>query len=98
LGGYGASTAALEQLTAVLGVKRRDLRVYAVDAGDMNTRMNQAANRGEDDPPAPQESVPARLVLIEADGPSGRYRAAELAATHGRPAAGAHARLLPFAS
>ncbi|HEY4605648.1 MAG TPA: SDR family oxidoreductase, partial [Blastococcus sp.] len=33
-GGYGASKAALDQLTAVLGVEHPELRVYAVDPGD----------------------------------------------------------------
>ena len=84
-GGYGASKAALEQLTAVLGAERPDLAVYAVDPGDMNTRMNQDAHPGEDvsDLPEPQESVPGLLVLVEGDLPSGRYRAAQLAAVAG---------------
>jgi len=84
-GGYGASKAALEQLTAVLAAERPDLAVYAVDPGDMNTRMNQDAHPGEDvsDLPAPQESVPGLLVLVEGELPSGRYRAAELAAVAG---------------
>jgi len=81
-GGYGASKAALEHLTAVLAAERPDLRVYAVDPGDMNTRMNQEAHPGEDisDLPPPRDSVPGLLVLVEGDMPSGRYRAAELAA------------------
>jgi NAD(P)-dependent dehydrogenase (short-subunit alcohol dehydrogenase family) len=81
-GGYGASKAALEQLSAVLAAERPDLRVYAVDPGDMNTRMNQEANPGEDisDLPPPERSVPGLLVLVEGDLPSGRYRASELAA------------------
>jgi NAD(P)-dependent dehydrogenase (short-subunit alcohol dehydrogenase family) len=81
-GGYGASKAALEQLSAVLAAERPDLRVYAVDPGDMNTRMNQEANPGEDisDLPPPERSVPGVLVLVEGDLPSGRYRASELAA------------------
>lgn len=84
-GGYGASKAALQQLTAVLAVERPDLAVYAVDPGDMNTRMNQDANPGEDISclPAPQESVPGLLALVEGDLPSGRYRAAQLAAVAG---------------
>jgi NAD(P)-dependent dehydrogenase (short-subunit alcohol dehydrogenase family) len=81
-GGYGASKAALEQLSNVLGVERPDLRVYAVDPGDMNTRMHQEAFPGEDisDRPPPQDSVPGLLALVEGELPSGRYRAAELAA------------------
>ena len=79
-GGYGASKAALEQLTRVLAVERPELRVYAFDPGDMNTAMHQAAFPGEDisDRPPPEESVPALLELLEGDLPSGRYRAAEL--------------------
>lgn len=81
-GGYGASKAALEQLSAVLAAERPDLKVYAVDPGDMNTRMNQEANPGEDisDLPPPEQSVPGLLVLVQGNMPSGRYRASELAA------------------
>jgi NAD(P)-dependent dehydrogenase (short-subunit alcohol dehydrogenase family) len=84
-GGYGSSKAALEQLTAILGAERPDLRVYAVDPGDMRTRMHQEAFPGEDisDRPPPEDSVPGLLALIEGDLPSGRYRAAELAAKAG---------------
>ena len=60
-GGYGASKAALDQLTAVLAVEHPELRVYAVDPGDMATDMHQAAFPGEDisDRPAPETVVPA---------------------------------------
>jgi NAD(P)-dependent dehydrogenase (short-subunit alcohol dehydrogenase family) len=79
--GYGASKAALEQLTRVLAAERPDLRVYAVDPGDMRTRMHQEAFPGEDisDRPPPEESVPGLLELIEGHLPSGRYAARELA-------------------
>jgi NAD(P)-dependent dehydrogenase (short-subunit alcohol dehydrogenase family) len=79
-GGYGASKAALEQLTRILAAERPDLRVYAVDPGDMRTRMHQDAFPGEDisDRPPPEESVPGLLELIEGDLPSGRYAAREL--------------------
>jgi len=79
-GGYGSSKAALEQLSAILGAERPDLRVYAVDPGDMRTRMQQEAFPGEDisDRPPPEDSVPGLLALIDGDLPSGRYRAAEL--------------------
>jgi NAD(P)-dependent dehydrogenase (short-subunit alcohol dehydrogenase family) len=81
-GAYGASKAALEQLTSVIAVERPDLRVYAVDPGDMRTRMHQDAYPGEDisDRPPPEDSVPGLLALVEGDLPSGRYRAAQLAA------------------
>jgi len=84
-GGYGASKAALEQLSAVLAAEHPELRVYAVDPGDMNTRMHQDAFPGEDisDRPPPRDSVPGLLALIEGDLPSGRYRASELAAAVG---------------
>jgi NAD(P)-dependent dehydrogenase (short-subunit alcohol dehydrogenase family) len=79
-GGYGSSKAALEQLTAILGAERPDLRVYAVDPGDMRTRMHQEAFPGEDisDRPLPEESVPGLLELIGSDLPSGRYQGRSL--------------------
>ena len=79
-GGYGSSKAALEQLTAILAAERADLRVYAVDPGDMRTRMHQEAFPGEDisDRPPPEDSVPGLLELIRADLPSGRYQARAL--------------------
>ncbi len=79
-GGYGASKAALEQLSAVLAAEHPELRVYAVDPGDMRTRMHQDAFPGEDisDRPPPEESVPGLLALVEGDLPSGRYRAGDV--------------------
>src|SRR5215218_3779420 len=79
-GGYGASKAALDHLTAVLAAEHPDLRIYAVDPGDMATDMHQAAFPGEDvsDRPAPSTVVPGLLALIDGDLPSGRYRAADL--------------------
>jgi NAD(P)-dependent dehydrogenase (short-subunit alcohol dehydrogenase family) len=79
-GGYGSSKAALEQLTAILAAEHPALRIYAVDPGDMRTRMHQEAFPGEDisDRPAPEESVPGLLALIGGELPSGRYRAREL--------------------
>jgi NAD(P)-dependent dehydrogenase (short-subunit alcohol dehydrogenase family) len=79
-GGYGSSKAALDQLTRVLAAERPDLRIYAVDPGDMRTRMHQDAFQGEDisDRPPPEASVPGLLALIEGDLPSGRYLAREL--------------------
>jgi NAD(P)-dependent dehydrogenase (short-subunit alcohol dehydrogenase family) len=79
-GGYGASKAALDQLTAVLAVENPALRIYSVDPGDMATDMHQAAFPGEDisDRPAPETVVPSLLALIDGALPSGRYRAADL--------------------
>jgi NAD(P)-dependent dehydrogenase (short-subunit alcohol dehydrogenase family) len=80
-GGYGSSKAALEQLTAVLAAEHPALRIYAVDPGDMNTRMQQDAFPGEDvsDRPPPESAVPGLLALIEGDLASGRYGARDLA-------------------
>ena len=68
-GGYGSSKAALEQLSAILAAEHPSLRVYAVDPGDMRTRMHQEAFPGEDisDRPLPEESVPGLLALIEGE-------------------------------
>jgi NAD(P)-dependent dehydrogenase (short-subunit alcohol dehydrogenase family) len=79
-GGYGASKAALEQLSAVLAAENSSMRVYWVDPGDLRTDMHQAAYPGEDinDRPLPEVRVPAFIQLLEGDLPSGRYAAAEL--------------------
>jgi NAD(P)-dependent dehydrogenase (short-subunit alcohol dehydrogenase family) len=79
-GGYGSAKAALEQLTAILAAEHPELRVYAVDPGDMRTRMHQEAFPGEDisDRPSPEESVPGLLMLIEGSLPSGRYQARDV--------------------
>src|SRR4051794_7399189 len=88
-GGYGASKAALDQLSAVLAQEHPALRIYAVDPGDMNTDMHQAAFPGEDisDRPAPETVVPALLRLAEDDDPppSGRFRAADVAPVGAQP-------------
>jgi NAD(P)-dependent dehydrogenase (short-subunit alcohol dehydrogenase family) len=78
-GGYGASKAALEQLSHVLAAEQPGWRVYWVDPGDMQTSMHQAAFPGEDisDRPLPEASVPGLLALITSDLPSGRYRVAD---------------------
>jgi NAD(P)-dependent dehydrogenase (short-subunit alcohol dehydrogenase family) len=83
-GGYGSSKAALEQLSAVLGAEHPDLRIHAVDPGDMRTRLHQQAFPGEDisDRPEPEASVPGLLALIEGGPgalPSGRWRAHDVA-------------------
>ncbi len=80
-GGYGSSKAALDHLSAVLGVEETAVRVYAVDPGDMRTDMHQRAFPGEDisDRPLPDEVVPAVLHLLDVAPASGRYRAADWA-------------------
>jgi NAD(P)-dependent dehydrogenase (short-subunit alcohol dehydrogenase family) len=79
-GGYGSSKAALDQLSAVLAAEHPQLRIYAIDPGDMRTEMHQAAFPGEDisDRPPPEAVVPALLALIDGSLPSGRYLAHEL--------------------
>lgn len=84
-GGYGASKAALDHASAVLGVEEPDVRVYSFDPGDMRTAMHQRAFPGEDisDRPEPEAVVPAVLWLLAHRPPSGRYRADNLIATVG---------------
>ena len=79
-GGYGASKAALDHASAILAEEEPGLRVWAVDPGDMRTRMHQEAFPGEDisDRPLPETVVPAFRALLRDWPVSGRYRAAEL--------------------
>ncbi len=79
-GGYGASKAALEQLSHVLAAEEPGVRVYRLDPGDLRTAMHQAAFPGEDisDRALPEERAQALLRLAAGDLPSGRYTAAEL--------------------
>lgn len=76
-GAYGAAKAALDHASAVLAVEEPDVRVYAVDPGDMGTDMHRAAFPGEDisDRPAPEAVVPSLLRMLDARPASGRYRA-----------------------
>jgi NAD(P)-dependent dehydrogenase (short-subunit alcohol dehydrogenase family) len=85
-GGYGASKAALEQLSRVLAAEEPELGVYWVDPGDMRTQMHQDAFPGEDisDRPTPDSRAPGLVRLIGARPPSGRYRVTDwLQATDG---------------
>lgn len=77
-GGYGASKAALDHVTAVLAVENPALRFYAVDPGDMDTAMHRAADPSATGLPAPESVVPALLRLVDETLPGGRYRAADL--------------------
>jgi NAD(P)-dependent dehydrogenase (short-subunit alcohol dehydrogenase family) len=92
-GPYGAAKAALDHLTATLAAEQQaeleagphstdDIRFYAVDPGDMNTAMQQAAFPGEDvsDRRSPTDVVPALIDLMTHRPPSGRYRAGDGAA------------------
>jgi NAD(P)-dependent dehydrogenase (short-subunit alcohol dehydrogenase family) len=77
-GGYGASKAALDHLSRILAAEQPELRVYAVDPGDMRTRMHQDAFPGEDisDRPEPDQAAATIVAFLAADRPSGRYVAA----------------------
>jgi NAD(P)-dependent dehydrogenase (short-subunit alcohol dehydrogenase family) len=68
-GGYGAAKAAQDQLAKVLAVEEPELRVWAVDPGDMRTDMHQAAFPGEDisDRPTPDATLPFWAWLFGAD-------------------------------
>lgn len=77
---YGASKAALDHVTLTFGTET-GLTAYAVDPGDMRTRMHQDAFPGEDisDRPLPETVVPRLLALLEQRPASGRYRAEDVA-------------------
>jgi NAD(P)-dependent dehydrogenase (short-subunit alcohol dehydrogenase family) len=79
-GGYGASKAALDHASAILAEEEPNLRVWAVDPGDMRTRMHQEAFPGEDisDRPLPETVIPAFRRLLREWPASGRYRAVDL--------------------
>jgi NAD(P)-dependent dehydrogenase (short-subunit alcohol dehydrogenase family) len=81
-GGYGSSKAALDHIAAVLAAEHPEFGVYAIDPGDMNTRMHQEAFPGEDisDRPPPEASVPGLVEILTGGRPSGRYQARALPA------------------
>jgi NAD(P)-dependent dehydrogenase (short-subunit alcohol dehydrogenase family) len=89
-GGYGSSKAALDQIAAVLAAEHPEFGVYAVDPGDMNTRMHQEAFPGEDisDRPPPESSVPGLREMLTGRLPSGRYQARALPPSAGPEPAG----------
>jgi len=82
-GGYGSAKAAVDQIVRVLAVEEAALRVWAVDPGDLRTRMHQEAFPGEDisDRPLPETVVPAFLRLLADRPASGRIRLIDLAVT-----------------
>lgn len=82
-GGYGASKAAVDHWTRILAAENPGWNIYAVDPGDMQTDMHQAAFPEEDIShlPRPEEvAVPGILQLINHREKSGRYEASTLAA------------------
>jgi NAD(P)-dependent dehydrogenase (short-subunit alcohol dehydrogenase family) len=82
-GGYGSSKAALDHQTLTWAAEEPDFIWYSLDPGDMRTAMHQAAYLGEDisDLPEPETVAPIVVALIGSGLESGRYRAADLAAT-----------------
>jgi len=82
-GGYGSSKAALNHQTLTWAAEEPDFTWYSLDPGDMRTAMHQAAYPGEDisDRAEPETVAPVVVALIGSGLPSGRYRAADLAAT-----------------
>lgn len=87
-GGYGASKAALEQLSRVLAAELdgSGVRVYAIDPGDMNTQMHREAEPGVDlsDLPGPEIAAPAIVQLVRFEtAPFGRFEAQKLLAVAG---------------
>ncbi|MBL3807421.1 SDR family NAD(P)-dependent oxidoreductase [Streptomyces diastaticus] len=88
-GGYGASKAALDHWSAVLGVEEPGLRVWAVDPGDLRTELYRTAVPDDPDEaarPEPESVVPAFLRLLDERPASGRYTASAL--LEAAPAAG----------
>ncbi|MEV0125498.1 SDR family oxidoreductase [Streptomyces sp. NPDC050703] len=81
-GGYGASKAALDQLSAVLAVEEPGVRVWAVDPGDLRTDLYRAAVPLDDASgrPLPRSVVPAFLRLVAERPAGGRLAASALLA------------------
>jgi len=87
-GGYGASKAALEQMSRVLAeeVAAGGVRVYVVDPGDMNTEMHRLVEPGVDlsGLPGPEAAAPAFVRLVEEETAAfGRFKAQEMGAAVG---------------
>lgn len=81
-GGYGATKAALEQVSHVLAAEEPEVAVWWVDPGEIRTEMLADAI-GVEALEAPEpDGVAARLAdLVERRPASGRYRAAQLEVT-----------------
>jgi NAD(P)-dependent dehydrogenase (short-subunit alcohol dehydrogenase family) len=78
-GGYGATKAALDQISNVLAAEEPAVSVWWVDPGEMRTEMLAAAGEDASAAPRPEDAaVPALLKLIGERPPSGRYTVAGL--------------------
>ncbi|MFI0354427.1 SDR family NAD(P)-dependent oxidoreductase [Actinomadura sp. 9N407] len=78
-GGYGATKAALEQLSNVLAAEEPAISVWWVDPGEMRTEMLRDAGEDAGAAPPPEEAAAALYRLITDPLPSGRHRAGDLA-------------------
>lgn len=81
-GPYGATKAALDQLSNVLAAEEPEIAVWAVDPGEMHTRMLTEAV-GEADAwqaPPPERSAEAIARIVAARPESGRIEARSFAA------------------
>lgn len=78
-GVYGSSKAALDQLSNVLAAEEPDVRVWAVDPGEMNTAMLAAAVGAEEAAEAspPEQAAAAIVRIVETRPESGRLEAAD---------------------
>jgi NAD(P)-dependent dehydrogenase (short-subunit alcohol dehydrogenase family) len=75
-GGYGATKAALDQISHVLAAEEPSVAVWSVDPGEMRTEMLAAAGEDAAAAPRPEDvAVPALLRLLTERPPSGRYTA-----------------------
>ncbi|MCH7229879.1 SDR family oxidoreductase [Glycomyces sp. L485] len=76
-GAYGSSKAALDQLSNVLAAEEPDVRVWAIDPGEMHTRMLADAVGEEESAQAPPPSEAAALIaaIIESRPAGGRIEA-----------------------
>ncbi|GAA0968623.1 SDR family oxidoreductase [Acrocarpospora macrocephala] len=80
-GGYGATKAALEQLSHVLAAEEPEVAVWWVDPGEMRTRMLADAIGADEAAQAdpPDVVAPALLSLLARRPDSGRFTRGELA-------------------
>ncbi|WP_182872916.1 SDR family NAD(P)-dependent oxidoreductase [Microbispora sp. H10670] len=79
-GGYGATKAALDQVSNVLAAEEPDVAVWWVDPGEMRTRMLADAV-GEEEAgaaPPPESVAPALLRLVAARPAPGRLTRGDL--------------------
>lgn len=76
-GGYGATKAALDQLSNVLAAEERDVAIWWVDPGEMNTRMLADAVGADEAAAASDPAVVAAVIgdLVKARPASGRVSA-----------------------